>query len=268
MDYFVMAIEKLVFVCYNVFTMDTLNIAGLAPSIAGKIAPMFREIIREHPKNVHSIHIVGSAAMPDYNEKLSDINSVVVLHDMDLKFVAFLAPLGKKYGKKRIAAPLVMTPEYIRKSIDAFPVEFLDFKLIHETVYGEDILGQAGISKPPLRIQCEREIKVRLIALRQGYVSSGGKKDALASILVRSITGSIALFRAIIHLLGKEPPILRVDAIKKFSEITTIESDIFEKLLMLKAKAFKPSEQELLELFGRYYKTLESVEKTIDDLHV
>ena len=206
--------------------------------------------------------------MPDYNEKLSDINSIVVLHDMDLKFITFLAPLGKKYGKKRIAAPLVMTPEYIDKSIEAFPVEFLDFKLLHKTVYGEDILANVQIEKASLRIQSEREIKIKLMGLRQGYLSSVGRKEVLTAIFVRSITGSVALFRAIIYLLGKEPPILRAAVVKMFADVTGIETDIFQKLLMLKAKAVKPSEQELRDLFNRYYNALESIEKTIDNLHV
>lgn len=248
--------------------MDTTNLTGLASSVAGIIAPMIREIIDQHEQNIHSIHIVGSAVMPDYNEKLSDINSIVVLHDMDLKFITFLAPLGKKYGKKRIAAPLVMTPEYIDKSIEAFPVEFLDFKLLHKTVYGEDILANVQIEKAPLRIQSEREIKIKLMGLRQGYLSSVGRKEVLAAIFVRSITGSVALFRAIIYLLGKEPPILRAEVVKMFADVTGIETDIFQKLLMLKAKAIKPSEQELMDLFNRYYNALESIEKTIDNLHV
>jgi len=248
--------------------MDTINVTGLASSIANKIAPMIREIIVQHELNIHSMHIVGSAIMPDYNEKLSDINSLVVLHDMDLKFITLLAPLGKKYGKKRIAAPLVMTPEYIYKSLDAFPIEFLDFKLIHKTIYGEDPLANIKIEKAPLRFQSEREIKIKLMGLRQGYLSSVGRKETLAAILVRSITGSIALFRAIIYLLGKEPLILRGDVVKMFTDVTGIETDIFQKLLMLKVRAIKPSEQELKDLFNQYYRALESIEKTIDDLHV
>ena len=61
---------------------------------------MLQDMLPGHESNIHSFHIVGSAVIPDYNEKLSDINSVVVLHDMDLKFIEFLAPLGGKYGKK------------------------------------------------------------------------------------------------------------------------------------------------------------------------
>lgn len=247
--------------------MKKPNITGLIPSIANKIMPMVDEIIKEHSHNVHSFHIVGSAAMPDYNEKISDINSVVVLHNMDLKFIAFLAPLGRKYAKKRIAAPLVMTPEYIRKSTDAFPAEFLDFKLIHKTVYGEEILSSINIEKPSLRLQCQRDIKVKLIGLRQGYLSSFGKKEHLSNGLVSSITGTMALFRAIIYLLGKEPPIPRADVVKMLGTASGIETDILEKLLMLKAGAIKPGEQELLSYLERYYNVLESIEKITDDLH-
>jgi hypothetical protein len=248
--------------------MEKLNFTGLRPIVTNKIAPMIDEIIGEHPQNVHSIHIVGSATAPDFNEKLSNINSIVVLRDMNLNFIDFLAPLGKKYGKKRIAAPLVMTPEYIFRSVDEFPVEFLDFKLLHKTVFGEDIISDIKIKKQPLRIQCAREIKIKLFGLRQGYLSSMGKKGYLKEGLIRSITGSMSLFRAIINLLGNEPPIQRADVIKALGNATGIKTDIFIKLLMLKGKTIKPSDQELRIILEQYYKALESVEKTLDDLHV
>jgi hypothetical protein len=248
--------------------MEKLILTGINPIVADRIAPMVDEIIKEHPRNVHSFHIVGSAVLPDFNEKLSDINSVVVLQNMDLKFITFLAPLGKKYGRKKIAAPLVMTPKYIQDSLDAFPVEFLDFMLVHKTVYGEDILKDIRIEKLPLRLQCEREIKTKLISLRQGYISSLGKKERLAIVLVRSITGSMALFRAIITLLGNEPPVPRAAVVKTFGAATAIGTEIFEKLLMLKAGTVKFSEQQLHDLFEQYYKALESAGKIIDDLHV
>lgn len=239
----------------------------LVPSVANKISPLVDEIIQEHSQNLHSIHVVGSAVMPDYDEKLSDINSVVILNNMDLKFIAFLAPLGKKYAKKRISAPLVMTPEYIRKSIDAFPVEFLDIKLIHKTVYGENIFSNMVIDKHSLHLQCERDIKVKLMGLRQGFISSLGNKEHLAGGLIRSITGTMALFRAIIFLLGKEPPLPRTDVINALGVEAGIKTDIFEKLLMLKAGTLKATDQELHSIFEAYYNVLESVEKITDNLH-
>ncbi len=248
--------------------MTTLNISGLNPVVANKITPMIDDILKAHVSNLHSIHIVGSAVIQDYDEKLSDINSLVLLHNMDLRFITYLAPLGKKYGKKRIAAPLVMTPEYIARSQKAFPIEFLDFKLIHKTIYGADVLNDLQISAPELRLQCEREIKTKLIRVRQGYISSLGKREHLATSLIRSITGSMALFRAVITLLGQEPPIQRIDVIQTFVNSAKLQTDIFVKLLNLKSNLIKPSEQELDVFFEQYYRALESVEKIIDELHV
>ena len=248
--------------------MNTLNIMGLNPVVAEKITPMVEDLLKEYTSTIHSFHIVGSAVIPDYNEKLSDINSVVVLHNMDLQFIKFLAPLGKKYGKKKIAAPLVMTPEYIDQSLDAFPIEFLDFKRLHKTVYGQDLLKDLQITTPNLRLQCEREIKTKLIGLRQEYLSSLGRKKLIAAVLVRSFTGSMALFRAIITLLGKEPPVPRAEVITMLGSATRIDTEIFEKLLMLKADLLKPTEQELASIFERYYIALEATGKIIDDLHV
>jgi hypothetical protein len=248
--------------------MNNLDVNGLNPAVAGKITPMVEDLLREHASNIHSFHLVGSAVIPDYNEKLSDINSVLVLRTMDLRVLTFLAPLGKKYGKKRIAAPLVMTPEYIDSSLDAFPVEFLDFKLIHKTVYGQDLLRDVQVTMPNLRLQCERDVKIKLIGLRQGYLSSLGKKEDIAAVLVRSFTGSMALFRAITSLLSKEPPIPRAEVITMLATATGIKTDIFDKLLMLKLNLLKPSEQELAFFFERYYNTLESMGTIIDDLHV
>jgi hypothetical protein len=188
--------------------MEKKKLEGITPAVAEKIGPMVGEILTTYGSSIHSMHIVGSAVIPDYNEKTSDINSVVVLHNMNLKFVEFLAPLGKKYGKRRIAAPLIMTPEYIRRSLDAFPIEFHDFKLIHKTIHGPDILADLQMDRAHLRLQCEREIKTKLIGLRQGYISSLAKRDLLTSVLISSFTGCMALLRAIIVLLDREPRFL------------------------------------------------------------
>jgi hypothetical protein len=246
--------------------MNRPDLTGLLPSVAEKIGPMLEDILASHGKNLHSFHIVGSAVMPDYNERLSDINSVVVLHSMDLQFIEFLAPLGARYGKKRIAAPLVMTPAYISGSLDSFPVEFLDFKLVHRTVYGEDLFSGLEPDRSHLRLQCEREIKTRQIGLRQGYLSSLGKKDQLEQLLIRSFTGSMPLLRAVILLQGKQPPVGRADVITLLTSCCGIDTSILHDLLAVKYGRVKASGQDLRRMFERYYGALETVGKIIDEL--
>ncbi len=245
--------------------MSDINLERLSPVVAGKIEPFLREILEGHEGNIHSIHVVGSSLTPDYDEKTSDVNSIVVLKMMDLKFVEFLAPLGKRYKKKGIAAPLIMTPNYITGSRDVFPIEFLNFKLIHETVVGEDILKDIEIDAADLRHQCEREIKSKLIGLRQGYISSMGDRKILTDGFVNSIAGYIPLFRGIIVLMKKDPPVRRGEVITALSDATGVTADIFGKVLDIKKGKLKPDRDELNTIFEDYYRATEKIGTLVDE---
>ncbi|MBW2166476.1 MAG: hypothetical protein JRG74_10410, partial [Deltaproteobacteria bacterium] len=171
-----------------------------------KFKPFLDVVLNNYKDKIHSIHIVGSALTEDFNLKTSDINSILVLKTFDLKFLEDFAPLGKKFGKKQISSPLIMTPEYVLNSLDVFPIEFLTIKILHKTIFGEDVFNDLKIKKSDLRHQCERELKVKLIGIRQGYLSSSGGKKLIADGFISSFSGYIPLFRGLILLFEKEPP--------------------------------------------------------------
>ena len=87
---------------------------NLKADISARYQPFLDIVLKHHQDKLHSVHLVGSVLTQDYDPKTSDINSVVVLKKMDLKFLELLAPLGKRFGKKRVAAPLIMTPYCLR----------------------------------------------------------------------------------------------------------------------------------------------------------
>ncbi|MBI5741237.1 MAG: hypothetical protein HZA16_11025 [Nitrospirae bacterium] len=246
--------------------MITFSLGKLKPVAAENIRPFLHELLGAHQEGIHSIYITGTAVTDDFNEKTSDVNSLIVLKKMDMKFLEFLAASGKKYSRQRVAAPLIMTPEYIRTSLDVFPVEFLNFRLIHETVFGQDILSDLEIKKMDLRHQCERELKVKLISLRQGYISSLGDRKVLAEGLAGSITGYMPLFRGIILLLGKQPPVLQGDVIKALSDASNISTDAFAKVLGLKREGTKLSLPELNTLFESYYAATEKLGELVNEI--
>jgi hypothetical protein len=241
--------------------MFELSLEGMNNATSSRIRPFFSEILDRFAGSIHSIHMTGSALTADFSEKHSDINSLIVLNEMTFDFLRFLAPLGGKYGPKKVAAPLLITPGYIKESLDVFPMEFLELKMIHKTVYGDDILKNIVIAPELLRLQCEREIKTRLIGLRQGYISHLGDSGKIAQTLSRSITGCIPLFRAIVFLKGKEPPTGKSDVIKALAEATGFKSDAFEKVLLLRDKG-----DNALSLFEEYFKDLEAVSDIINAL--
>jgi hypothetical protein len=159
-----------------------------------------------------------------------------------------------------------MTPEYIESSLDVFPIEFLNFKLIHATAFGDDIFKNIEINRMDLRHQCERELKTKLIWLRQGYISSLGNRKILTEAFVNSISGYIPLFRGIIVLLGKEPPIKQVEVITALAEASGISTDVFAKVLREKHEKIKLSIEELNTIFEDYYAAIEKLGKIVDDI--
>ncbi len=247
--------------------MPDLDLDRLKPAAAEKIQPFLEELLAGHLERIHSIHVTGTAITDDFDEKLSDVNSVIVLREMDLKFLELLAPLGKKYGKQKVAAPLIMTPEYIESSLDVFPIEFLNFKYIHSTVFGEDILENISVDRMDLRRQCERELKTKLIWLRQGYLSSQGDRKLLTEGFVRSITDYIPLFRSILMLLGEEPPLLQDDVIQALGRAAVVDTGIFIKVLKEKHEKIKLTIEELNTIFEDYYTATEKLGAIVDEIN-
>ncbi len=248
--------------------MSGMDLTGLNEKAAERIRPFFEEVLSGYREKIHSIHVTGTAITDDFNLKRSDVNSVFVLNKMDLKFLELLAPLGKKYGRHRVAAPLIMTEEYIKGSLDVFPIEFLNFRLIHKTVYGEDVFKDIEIDRNDLRHQCERELKSKLIWLRQGYISSQGDRKLLTEGFVSSISAYIPLFRGMITLLGKEPPTRQADVVRSLSEATGINTDVFAKVLGDKNKKVKHSIDELNTIFENYYAATEALVRIADETSI
>ncbi len=248
--------------------MPDLSLKKLHPTARDRIKPFFEEVLNKYGEKIHSINVTGTAITEDYEPKQSDVNSIFILKEMDLKFLELLAPLGKKYGKYKVSAPLIMTPEYIENSLDVFPIEFMNFKLIHSTVFGEDILKDIEIKIEDIRHQCERELKSKLIWLRQGYISSQGDRKILTEGFASSITGHIPLFRGIIVLFGKEPPIRQEDVINVLFQATGVDTDVFYRVYRIKRERIKPPIEELNTIFEDYYQATERLKRLVDEFKI
>lgn len=248
--------------------MSKLKLDNLRTEVRERIKPFLEEVLGGYGDNMHSIHITGSSLTGDFNPKTSDTNSVFVLKEMDLGFLEHIAPRGKKYSKQKVASPLVMTPEYIRDSVDVFPIEFLNIKLIHETVYGEDIFSHIEIHPSDLRHQCEREIKVKLIGLRQGYISSMGDTRTITDGITGSITGYVPLFRGIITLFGKTPPVLNSEVLDALGEAAGVNCNVFERVLRGKRDGIKQGMEDLNRIFEQYYEATEQLGRVVNEIKI
>ena len=247
--------------------MTCLRTENLNPSLRDKISPFFHEILQNSAPRIHSLYLVGSVLTEDYLEKISDINSIIVLQEIDFTFLDTLAPLGKRYRRKGLAVPLIMDPVYLQHSVDVFPIEFLSFKLVHHTLYGEDLLAGLEINRQELKYQCDRELKGRIIWLQKHYVSSmGDKKPWLPT--------SSATWRLFAHPPGDFTPAgPRASPWPGKGTGTHIypnrlDTRVFARVYAIKKNQAKPSKEEVSHLFVEFYEATQRLTEVVDDLHV
>ncbi len=223
------------------------------------------EIITAREKDgVLSVHVVGSVLTPDFKPGRSDINSLVVAADINLDLLDFFVSLGKKHKDSGIAAPVLMTPDYIASSLDVFPVEFLNFREIHKTMFGDDVLAALQIKPEHLRLQCEREVKSKLLWLHQGYISALGDRSFLVRRLLDSITGFFPVLRAILFQGGQGAPLACHDIVTALHDLIGLDADVFETVFQLKNRDEIPGESELADCFARYYEAARRLVEHVD----
>jgi hypothetical protein len=244
----------------------TLQLDRLTPAVRAKTAPFLEDLVSAAGGNLHSLHVVGSAVTPDWAEGRSDVNTLLVLRGMDLEVLEAIGRLGRRHRRSGVAPPLVMDAAYVADSLDVFPMEFLELRLIHETVAGEDLLAGLVIDRADLRRQCEREVKARLIGLRQAYLRSLGEPKELSEALVRFLSGYQPLARGILSLLGREVPIRRAEAFAALAAVAGPDAAVFAEVLALKEGRSRPGAEGVRALFERCHRATEQLGRMVDAL--
>ncbi|MBI2470780.1 MAG: hypothetical protein HYV59_06000 [Planctomycetes bacterium] len=248
--------------------MEDLKLSNIPAQTQTVIEPFLKDILANYKEDILSIYIIGSAVTKGFHPKYSDINTVIVVKGIKLPFYDFIAFLGKRYGKKRIRAPLIVTREYINRSLEVFPLEFLEMKLIHQLVYGEDVLKDIKLEKADIRLQCERELKGKLQHLCQGYVKAMGDKTALTDLFVASLSGYFPLFRGILFLYDHEIPKEKGDVLSALNECCDVDTNVFRNLMDIRAHNFYPHIEALKELFKNLYRVLDTITRKVDEFKI
>ncbi len=236
--------------------MPDFDMTGM-PGEAGKVfRPFAEELLRRFSASCLSISVTGSCITGDFVSGISDINSVLVLNKIDMEDLDTLVSLSR-FKKKRIRSPLIMTEEYIRRSLDVFPIEFLDIKLFHKTVFGTDFFERISLDKAQLRIQCERDLKGKLVNLQRGYVSCEGRTREIRSLLLQALPGYFALLRSMMYLVlaPKEPPARKEDVLHQSEDLFHINLSGLRGIMHLRgSQGFFPNRNEVLKHFNEVCK--------------
>ena len=203
--------------------------------------------------------LYGPVLATSFDRSRQTVRNVVVLQQIDLEVLRKLGQHGARLAKTRIAAPIVMTPSYIQESLDTFPLELLEIQLHHATLLGEDYFESFDFQPEHIRLQCERELKVLLVGMRQGLLASGGDAKRLGRLEDCAAETLARILQGLLWLKGDR------DAMDQVELITRAESVLEQELPAVHAIADSAAGRGW-EQFVSLYEDLEVLRETVDAL--
>ncbi|MBW2648921.1 MAG: hypothetical protein JRC53_03750, partial [Deltaproteobacteria bacterium] len=157
-----------------------------------------------------------------------------------------------RWRKRNVATPLFMTKSYIASSLDSYPLEFLNMQEGYVLVYGEDVLKEISFEPRHLRLQCEREIKGKLLLLRERFLDTEGKTRMIKELTGESITTFVSIFRGLLYLKGVKIPSSRREIVEALAREIPIDGNVFMDCLDIKEEKKRFASTEINDIFMAY----------------
>ena len=224
----------------------------------------FNRLIKEaYKEGLISVILYGSAASGEFVDTHSNLNVLLVLKNTDLENLKKAAFAVNKFP---MINPLFLTESYILRSLDIFPIEFLDMQENYQVLYGQDILKDINIDTRNLRFQCEQELKVKLINLRQVFLMMYKDKAALCNLLFKSFTSVLHILRNVLRLKGKASPYNKEEILKALALEFQIDMNVWQKIWLAKNRQIKLNNKNAKELFIKFVRDLERIVDIVDRL--
>ncbi len=242
------------------------------PELDPRTEAALREFVHQvrelYPEELLAVVLYGSAAGVDYIPEISDLNLLVLLREVGPEELARAAPYMRRWRKARIS-PLFLDPHYIERSLDVFPIEFLEMQEQHRLLWGdEDPLLGLEIPLQNLRWQCEQELKGKWLRLRQAYLEAEGDPRRLRSALIASLRPFAVVMSALLRLKGLTPP--PRELLEILAQVEThfgLELEAFRKAYQLK-RGESLDKAGLKALFADYLREVRRLAEVADTLFV
>ena len=148
----------------------------------------------------------GSHANHHTTHKVARTQTLAIVETLTVADLKGCAERTDAWHDAGLATPLLLAAHEFERSLDAFPLEFGAILTDHVVVYGRNPFDGLQVSPVDLRRACEVQARSHLLHLREGFIETRGRADALAVLLVRSSAPFAALLVSVSRLEGHAAP--------------------------------------------------------------
>lgn len=221
-----------------------------------------------HGRNLAAVILYGSAAAGDFIPRKSDYNLLIALHKITPKDLRNAHACMREWQKMGHPIPTYFTVGELQNAADVFPIEFHYMERARRVLYGADVLADLKISDEFLRHQTEYELRSKLIKLRREYIPASTSVEGMIRLMTESLSSFASLFRAVLLLLGMEPPVTKHEIVALTVQQFNIDGKPFEKIFNIRENNFDRTLDEVSAnaLFADYMEQIENVINAVDNI--
>ncbi len=226
------------------------DIAALVEELSDALGEKLRAVV------LHGPAVRGDGAAPN------ELPLLVLLGDLEPDTLTAAGPALSKWVGRDLPVPRLFTPTSLAEAADVFPIELSDVTERHVVVHGTDPLGaMPEIDGEHLRLQCERELREKLMRLEEAFALARGKESDLRRLLAASFPAFTMIFRGCLRLHGDPVPPDGAAAAASFCQRAGIDPEPFAAVERLRRgdRALSAA-----SLFPRYHAAIARAVDAID----
>jgi hypothetical protein len=223
------------------------NLSRIVESHRGPLGQFAERLQTMAGDNALGWTLFGEIVEEGFDRARQSVHSILMLRTVRVDLLTRLGAMGRQYGALGVAPPLVMTPPLLESSRDTFPLELIEIQQNFLIVFGPDYFSELKFEERDVRLQCERELDVKLIGLRQGLLAAAGIRDRLALIKHEWVRGLLRTLRGMLWLKGQKARLPADRVVVELSRIVQLPLNGVRRIVVT---ANSPEWETLDELHG------------------
>lgn len=215
-----------------------------------------------------SAYVTGGALNEGFDPALRHINVLVVTQEMPIARLDAIAASVPHPKDPPHIDPLFMSLQQVQRSLDVFPIEWLDLQERHYTLEGVDLLTPLEVPQTYLRLQIEQELRGKHLRLTQGYLLGAAHPEQLHATLARLASGFHTLFRALVRLHDEAPPPSLERITSRVAELYDLDAEALGVAHRLRSERRHPGADETRALYRSFLSQIERLTSAVDGFRV
>ena len=188
-------------------------------------------------KGEKSAYLYGSILSDYFKPDYSDINLLVIVKELPVKFITEIDALIQKYNREFRLSVLVLSESELIDFAKEYPIKFIDIQGNYQTITGTDLLKDIHVSWSDLKLHANHEILNFKMKLRKSLQYNHPGSAILKSHLNQFVPQIISL--------------LKVMVIAPESENIPSDDEMLSILLDKKNKIDDLSFDDLIDLYDK-----------------